>query len=166
MFFCVCAPRITVGFAHTRQVLPTPEPNPSTSPTLLIICFFLSSSPGTWDKSCSVPPSTRQTTWPLLYSVTWTQAHPGAVTTSLSVEGERNRLESTCTWKQQASWSNSKGHSLSGFFFFFNTLGTVVISHMVLEMVGLCDIWSVLVVVWALGEVAGRGWALLTNFPL
>lgn len=37
---------------------------------------------------------------------------------------------------------------------------------MVLEMVGLCDIWSVSVVVWALGEAAGRGGALLTNFLL
>ena len=56
------------------------------------------------------------------------------------MEGERNQLESTYTWKQQTSWSNSKGHNFLGFFFFsfflffffflfFNTLGTVVISH-------------------------------------
>lgn len=50
--------------------------------------FLMSSSLGTWDKSCSVPPSTRQTTWPLLNSVTWTHPQPSAVTTSLSVEGE------------------------------------------------------------------------------
>lgn len=107
--------------------------------------FFLSSSPGTWDKSCSVPPSIRQTTWPLLNSVTWTQPQPSAVTTSLSVEGEETQFKSTCTWKQRALWSNSKGHNLLGFFLRKkkNTLGTVVISHMVLEMVGLCNIWSV-----------------------
>ena len=54
----------------------------------LIALFLLSSSPGTWDKSRSVPPSTRQTTWPLLNSVTWTHPQPSAVTTSLSLEGE------------------------------------------------------------------------------
>ena len=53
----------------------------------LIALFLLSSSPGTWDKSRSVPPSTRQTTWPLLNSVTWTHPQPSAVT-SLSLEGE------------------------------------------------------------------------------
>lgn len=102
---------------HTLVKPSSPCAKSQHAPALLSIFFFLSSSPGTWDKSCSVPPSTRQTTWPLLNSVTWTQPQPSAVTTSLSVEGEKNRLKSTCTWKQQASWSNSKGHNLSGFFF-------------------------------------------------
>jgi hypothetical protein len=103
---------------YSKQVLYHWAASPALQTALLIALFLLSSSPGTWDKSCNVPPSTRQTTWPLLNSVTWTQPQPSAVTTSLSVEGEKHRFKSTCTWKQQALWSNSKGHNFLGFFFF------------------------------------------------
>lgn len=56
-----------------------------------------------------------------------------------SVEGEMNRYrqQTTSTWKWQMLWSMAK--AITFLRFFLDTFGTVVISHMVLEMVGLCN---------------------------
>lgn len=96
---------------------------------------FLSCSPGTWDKSHSVPPPTRQTTRPLLNSVTDATSAPRGYHFTVSGRGGNTDSDPPVHGNRKHYGPTAEAITLG---IFLNTLGTVVISHMVLEMAGLC----------------------------